>query len=415
MSYYINHEARPYSRITSLTMFQLFFSLWWMRHTVLSFAEPVLRALPIIGSVGDYIIPAMMLVVLLFAMPHIVRRLRHSDLLFYLIIALLVVGTMLFLPDNQPYIAESLWQIMGVSAAAYFLGIACDLDHLKKPLYWCSTMSVLLMYAYQLYQLALGRELVTDNMNASYNVLPSVLYLIYHALGNKGLRLWVMPAVGGILILTYGTRGPILVIVAYVLLAAYVKYVWSRNGSRKVGYTLLVSALLIILAVTDIMLEAAKTVKVWFEHMGFSVRILNMFIDGEIANDTARGVITSKLTEAIWDRPLLGYGLMGDRVVLLAGEGDYAHNFFMEMWCDFGIVFGTGLILIVACLAIAAISKKKNDCMFILMIVAMVMIKLTFSGSFIIEPYFFFMLGICIRAIRNAPQRRGVQRQGGER
>ena len=398
----IPDNKQIHGAITSKQALLLFVALWWIQHTVLSFATPILRAIPVIGAVGEYVIPIIMLMILLMAVPCIAKQLHYSDILFYLAMVALVFGTMLFMPENEKYIQKSLWPILGLSVSVYFLGVSFDLDSNKKALFWCSMCSVVLMYAYQLYQLALNRDLSTDNMYASYNVLPSVMYLIYWALEKKKLRYWVVPIVGVILVFSYGTRGPIVAILAFVLLSAFLQYFWMKKGIQRVAYAVLSGTILIVVSMTNIILKVAEILNDWFVAIGFSTRIMDLFIQGEIAYDSGRDVISDKITNAIWKNPILGYGIMGDRRVLVAGEGEYAHNILLEFWCDFGLVIGTVLIVLVFYLIIAAIAKEKKNRLFVLMISTIVISKLMFSGSFIVEPYFFLMLGLCVRTLRNA-------------
>ena len=113
----------------------------------------------------------------------------------------------------------------------------------------------------------------------------------------------------------------------------------------------------------------------------------------------SRTVLKEKTLDAISENPVWGYGIMGDRVVL----GTYCHNIFLELLCDFGVVLGTLFIVALVAIIFIAIRKtwKTEYFFFVSGMIIAVVVKLMFSNSYIVEPDFFFMLGISIAASRN--------------
>lgn len=384
--------------ITSEQGYRLLFAFVWMQNTVLGFAEAVLKRLPVIGMLGSYIIPAIMVCLFLLAIPHIVKHLRYGDILFLLTAVLIVLGTMIIYPENAAFIEKDLWRILVLTFPMYIIGLCYDHEVLKKDIFWYSMISVAFMYLYQQYMLSQGRELDTDNMDSAYNVLPSILYLFYWAFENKKLRYWVMPAVGVALALSYGTRGPFLIIVVYCAAQLLVNAIKQRTGVRRIaGIVLLITAVALVFT-TNILSETAVFLQERFEKAGFSTRIFDYFIEGDIADDSGRGVLAEQTKRAIMNNLLFGLGFYGDRVVI----GGYAHNLFLEVWCHFGILAGSALLIVLFALPVLAIIRNRNKGTrdIVLLLACMVFLKLMMSGSYAVEPYLFLTMGISINARR---------------
>ena len=171
----------------------------------------------------------------------------------------------------------------------------------------------------------------------------------------------------------------------------------TRNGAL---LRVMVTISVVVLVGTDILEVVAESLSELFQGWGMSTRIFDYYLNGEIGDSSGRDRLTEYALEAIFRKPLFGYGLMGDRALM----GTYAHHFFLEIWMEFGVLFGTGYIVALAVLLFRACRnqwKNKNRMTFLLMIVCMNMVKLLMSGSYITEPYFFFMIGALLAAKRD--------------
>lgn len=391
--------------VTARTMFHLFFALWWMRDTVLVFFRPIIAKIPFFGIFKDWLIPVIMVGALLLAITHIVRNIRYKDLTFYLLIAFLVLGTMLFLPENSEFIEPDLWRIFGVAIPAYFLGVCYDHKEMKNLLCWCSLIVVFLMSAYQMYKMLLGRVIDTENMYLAYNVLPSVLYMIYWAFEQKKIQYRIASVLGIILVLSLGTRGAVLVILAYLAVQLFIRLIWQRKGIWRVLGTVLLAVVLSLLFTTNAFEGFIAWLSETFGRAGLSTRVFDAFLEGEFVESAGRERLAQKTLVAISEKPLLGLGFYGDRVASGESEaGNYAHNLVLELWCQFGVVLGTGILLAIIWLIVSALRRvRRGDTRDVyLLFVCLILVKLMVSGSYAIEPYFFFMIGMAVRIRRDA-------------
>ena len=245
----------------------------------------------------------------------------------------------------------------------------------------------------------LNKELDVYDMNAAYNLLPSIVYLIYWAFEKRKIWHWLAAFLGLVLCVSYGTRGPILS--AVVVFGALFVF-WTFTGRRR-ALKIFMLAVLIVGArevFTSGMLETFATkITPLFEKLGFSTRIFDYFLEGNLTIDNGRDKLADAVIQAIKEKPLFGYGIMGDRLIL---DG-YVHNIVLEFLCSFGLIGGGILLLLCILTLLRGVFKAKtiSDKRFLISMVAMISVKLLFSNSFIIEPYFFLILGLSIGAARH--------------
>ena len=97
-------------------------------------------------------------------------------------------------------------------------------------------------------------------------------------------------------------------------------------------------------------------------------------------------------------RPMLGYGIGGDR--LLLQNNSYVHNIILELFCDFGIIFGSIIFIYLMRLFIKSILEKNSDFSGVCLIIFPVtVLKLMMSSSYIISPILFLLIGMCLNRI----------------
>ena len=114
--------------------------------------------------------------------------------------------------------------------------------------------------------------------------------------------------------------------------------------------------------------------------------------DGTLTDDSGRGEVRDQLLSQL---RLFGYGLYGDRGIT---EGRYAHNFFLEIMVQYGLLVGSAIVIYIVILILAGFFTKDRDkkILFIAFFSASV-IKLMMSSSYLSkEPALYSMFGICI-------------------
>ena len=236
-------------------------------------------------------------------------------------------------------------------------------------------------------------------MTSAYNVVPSAMYLVYWAFSKKRMKYWLLLLpLAFFSVVIYGTRGPLLALVIYAIFCFFLNVAKEKNILKMVMFIILGLAIVSFLQ-GELFLQLVENLSEFFSKKGFSTRILDKFLEKEMADDSGRSIIYDLIIVAIKENQIFGLGLMGDRIVL---NGTYAHNLFLEILCSFGLPFGILIVCIVLYIPLKALIKtaSKEEFYFVVLLITLVFTKLMLSGSFVIEPYFSFMLGVCIAANR---------------
>lgn len=387
--------------ITPKFMFRLLVLVFWSQHTILKFATEFLERLPFFSRFSGYIVPFLFISLFLLSWPHIIRQVRIPDILFVLSIVLVVVMTLLIYPDSSSYINVELWRIFGLAVPLYFVGVIYDHEETKRDLYWASLIGVVAMFVYQLYKLGTGRELEEDGMNASYNTLPSIMYLIYWAIANKGIKNWFVALSASAVSFVFGTRGPILAIIIFLSIGTIYKVLKIKNVAVKIVIILAIFVSVTYIVSGDTLVTLAVYLSEKFEEIGFSTRIFDFFIEEQLAESEGREKISEVVILAIKQKPLLGYGFMGDRFVT---GGPYAHNIILEFLCSFGVLFGGIASVLSIAVPLVAITRFRgtNISWMLTMLVCMMFVKLFVSSSYVFEANFFLLLGVSVNILRLA-------------
>ena len=379
--------------------FIILLSLIWAKDTIFSYVVEVIERLPLVGVFSEYVFDSALIIAIVFSFPYLSRKVKMQDILIYIIGLFVVLCSLLFQPNTLPYFKYETYIIFPASLYLFF-GVAFNLKDYKDLLFWLSFLGVCAVFLYQFYYMLTGRELIDDNMGTAYAVLLSVVYLIYYAFLKKDLRYWITAIIGIILSFLFGTRGVILCVGVFLIIGFYLTIFrnFKKNTKTVVIVTLVLMAALLLF--TDLTIEIAKILSSIFKDLGFSTRIFDWFIEGNIAADNGRNELIDAVMAALLKKPVFGYGILGDRVVL---EGRYVHNIMLELWCDFGFILGSACLLFFISLFCRFVFKTNvlDEKLFILMLLSIVVPKLIVSGSYIREPWFFFLIGFGISTLRN--------------
>ncbi|MBE6802067.1 MAG: hypothetical protein E7530_04200 [Ruminococcaceae bacterium] len=402
-------KKQPYYLIA----FRILLALLWTQYTVMIFARAIVQRLPFFNVFADYIVPVAIILALFLSIPWFIKNIRGVDVLFYLGLVVLVIFTMVVFKNNAEIISEQWWRILISSGAFYFVGLAYSHKNCSRDIFWCSLASVVAVFVYQLFKIRSGVVLEEDNMYVAYNLLPSAIYLMYYASIKLRKKYWIIAIVSALTMFVYGTRGPILCIIVYV--AVYLIHRFSKTTSKRKFALILIAllALAIILIYDDLFIKLASVISNVFERFGFSTRIFDFYVSGDVAVSKGRDYLTNQVLEAIGRNPFIGYGFTGDQYLL----GVYCHNLVYEMWCHFGVILGSLILLALAGLTIVALIKSRSNkkiFFFVVMLISMVYVKLMLSNSYSLEPYFYFMIGVFVAVNRKFIKRRPQKNDGGE-
>lgn len=398
---------RKTAGFTAAGAFSIMLVLIWTRYTVLIFVLQIISSLPIIGTLKPMVYPAVIAVLAVLAFPWIAKRVRGTEIMFYIVALLLILTTMLFSETSAVYIKKHLNNMLTVVLPMIFVGVCYDHNRHKNVIFYASLVGVITMFAYQLYKLSSGRVLATDNMDSAYKVLPSVMYLLYYAFEKGKMRYTLCAIMAVVSVLIYGTRGPALCILAFLAICIWINIGKIKQPVTRVFVLVITVVLLYLMMSSDVTIRVATKLSEQFTKWGFSSRIFDFFIEGEIADSNGRDILLTRSFELIRENPVLGCGLMGER----ARVGNYPHNLFVEMWCQYGVFLGTLLSAALIWIPVKALIQSKKDqsqFLFLMAMICMVFVKLFLSGSYLHETQLFFLIGISLSVSRKYRKQRAM-------
>lgn len=200
-------------------------------------------------------------------------------------------------------------------------------------------------------------------------------------------------------ILAYGSRGPILGIFMFFIMKYGTMFLPRKDISvlKKICVSLLVIVLMIIFYsnFTNLLMAFSN----YLSDMGISSRTVQRFLSNTATYDNGR----YKLFSMVWEKVnVLGYGPFSDQFYF--GEGNYAHNFILELLFDFGL-FGGALIIIVLVFKFVKILKWSAYSQWYEIFVVLFSYcfgRLIFSGTFWTETNFWLLLGVGYVYLRDA-------------
>lgn len=384
--------------ITPQLCFSFLLGVLWCQNTIMPYIIRVLKYIPVFNLFADYIMPVTIIVCIVLSVSYMSQKIKWRDVLFYLVSVLIVLCSMIFDQKNSQYIEKEAYRIIVTVLPFFFIGLCFDIKKNERLLFWLSLLGCAAVFLYQFYSLYLGRELLYDNMNSAYNVLPSLCFLIYYAFLRKKIKFWLIAILFCVLEFLFGTRGPILCLTVFFLGGLYLTVISKKSVTKKLIFLSLFLLIVLVFFYTNFVSNIAQWFSLRFEEWNLSTRIFDYFIEGDIADNSGRDFLYESAINAIKNN-LFGYGLMGDRYFL---NGGYIHNIFLEIWCQFGIVLGSGILILLLVVLLRPLFLRIDveNKLFVFMFISLVVPKLMLTSSYLYESNLFFLLGMCVALIR---------------
>ncbi len=299
------------------------------------------------------------------------RSVKKDFFILYGIIAYFIFMTYLLHPEYAFWYKRSYYGVWDYVLrpdngifAYFFIRLIDDADEIIKNM----KRSAIMMYPYYAYlllsALRRGYWITTDangatvrfsyDLSYGYNVLIYALVFLFCALKYKKLIDIVMAAAGIAMILLGGSRGPLLCVVIFIGL--YILMTINNSKKKIYFFTIFTAIGVSLLLLYKKILHLIITV---MDKLDVSSRTITMLLEGDIADDNGRDAIWGAAIEMIRDKPL-GYGALGTRhVIYYVHDVGHCHEILLEMLVDFGVIFGTVLILFLIINALRILFAKK--------------------------------------------------------
>lgn len=390
-----------YLPINKELMLKLTLCLAWATPLLL-YLRGVLIRVPFIGEENiDKAIIISMVIAVLCSLPALINRFCLIDYIFFFLNAFYILSCYAFFPENEAYLNEFALVCIFQVSIYYFVGRLIDIEHMFKALVFFSTLCIFANIYYYLIlspQIKAANDIMNDdNMNTAYMVLPHVLILMWSTL--ERFRIWkvCVTGIGLLFLLSCGTRGPFLCIVFFCVI--YFFFYMYFKGATYVKAGIIATLALLAANLNNILYH----VTVFLTDNNLSTRILEHFAMDDMGNDTYRSVLREKIEEALANGDhSWGLGAFGCR----NHDVTYAHFLPLDFVSTFGYFMGYLLLFLLAALIVTALwlSRGTKRQIFIVFMFSISIVKLFLSNTFLLEPYFYMLIGLCMSEILNRPR-----------
>lgn len=319
---------------------------------------------------------------MILAMYYIFRRSLLLSIGTYALFLFIILSTFIFFPDNEQYFIS---EVFSESGAFYllainipcFLSIASirDFDILKRIMLLLSYL-IFALGVFYCYFLWIGTiSYMRYSMTFSYYLLlPALVFVSQRKLIFMFLFILVCT-----MMLLLGSRGALVTGFVYAFLLLFVD-----TKSRRLIMTTAVPLVILFGSFLTLLIAFSS-------RTGISSRTMEMFQQGNLTDLSGRSWIYDTTWNGIMDSPIWGHGVFGDRVAL---DGFYAHNIILEIFHNFGFIFGAGIILVISIATIRIfLNSNIENRKLLLLFFCYGILPLMGSSSYLQDPRFGIFIG----------------------
>ncbi len=225
-----------------------------------------------------------------------------------------------------------------------------------------------------------------------YMLLPAILYLD-RMIDKFTIKYLLLTSISFIIILALGARGPFIGIFLFIFLKN-LKKIQKINFRNILFYSLIGLFFVTFLLFYEYILTSLD---MFLKNFGLHSRSIELVLNGNVTTNTRTQIYYTAL-ESLMNKPLFGWGLMGDRIAV--GRMDYIHNFFLEILVSFGVILGSLLITsFVFVLVLSLIQQKRLSYDILIIWLSIGFTHLMVSGSYLIDFRFWIFFGILIKSL----------------
>lgn len=392
-------------RVYSEDFFDLLLILIWGRDFLVTFAKAFVQHIPYIRYGTEIIMFFLYAGCALLAIPYISKKVKLEDLIGILVLQIFIVLHLMCFQENWEYLSDKLVHIFLVMIPLYFVGLRIDQDREINLLFWVSMVNIWLEIVYKfLFGKAMSgvASVYQGDMDLAYRLLPHVCMVMLYAMKKTNAINVISAIVGFFFVVICGTRGAMVIMIVFGVLY----FVFLKTHKNPLAtYSLLGGAGILAFVNMDHIFPWLYRIT---RRLGMSVRIFEKITNGIFWESKGRDVIRTQMIAAIQEKPILGYGIGADYTLC----GSYAHNIALEFWISFGVVLGTIFLIAIAATVVRGFCSESNKLQksFLLLMGCTVLLRLMVSGTYLDETCFFFLIGLCVGAVRRKNIKRRLSR-----
>lgn len=341
-------------------------------------------------SIVQLISKVLVAIVFAYALPPVLKRSKLKFIVIYFVSIFIILINILLFNENIMYIKELLFPIffMSIPSFVYIMSIN-DIEVFQEYIYKASKI-VFIMGMILSITVFTGKVSVgTYSMSLSYYMLfPAIMYL-NNTIEKQRILDFICLIISLISIISLGSRGALLCMVFFLLL----KIIKTRKRFNLKQITFFIIYILTSISFVVYFKNIIIFIRDVLYRFGIQSRTLELLLRDDIYM-SGRDSIYNDLIIALYDNPIMGVGLGGDRKI----SGGYAHNIFIEILCNFGILLGLIIIISIIMLMLKSlIINSYNNYNIVIFWLSVGFIHLFVSSSYLTDIKFWVMLGIIVR------------------
>ena len=367
--------------------------------TIVYFLLPIINSFGLSNSAYN-LISIFWIIGIYFCLSLIFKAIRLIDIVAYLAVCSFYYLSPTIYPMSRIFVESTFSSFALNKLPFYFLALMINFHRDKNALAIISKLQLVMTAFFVLLSLVglVNISASRENMASSYAVLFPTMFLFYIFSRTQSKIDLIFFILGVFLILVFGTRGPLLCLIIYLLVYLFHNY----KHNTVVSINILLGIGFVYIFLRPIVLVLMFLTKM----VGLSTRIFESFLDEELFNyESSSG--RDEIHELLWnyiinDQGGIGYGLGSDRLMGRTGT-EYAHNIVYEIWMDFGIYFGSLLLFLLALLFVFSLKKayRSEDYYFLLILFVFSIIREFLSSSYLQDYQFYFFIGFCVNILRS--------------
>ena len=393
-------------KLTSNVFFALLVGVMLCHYTLFDYFAVIIGKLPVVSILKPLFFPILYsLLALLSLSSKRLRWIRATDIGIILFFAISISLSIIFYPQNSLYITENLWTDILPCIPFFMLGLCIDLDEdTYKTVSLLSCLAILVNTLYVVYFLSGGRALGGSHgedysMYWAYLLLPNTLIAIDYFCKSRKLFPAICSVIGVIYAFAMGTRGPIVVIAAFIIICIW-RYINLRTSKKIIAIIVLGVAVFAFVS-SPLYMQFLLEFKAFLAGNGVSTRVVDYLISSEMISQTSgRDDIYIDLLNKLNEHPFMGYGVYGEYPL---GYPAGAHNVYLQVVFHFGYPLGIIMLLSYISLFVKAFKKTKGSVTqgWIALFGCLVFVRGIFGGNYL-DYTVFFLLGLCLKSLRES-------------
>lgn len=239
---------------------------------------------------------------------------------------------------------------------------------------------------------------VNYDLTFGYKLIFCCIVFLFFFLHQKRIFNLIASILSGLMVITDGSRGPILCLAVFLFLYMLVKIRdqqrWKKTIFAFLGIGICCIGLLLWQSIIPWLINKVS-------HMNVNSRTISMLVSGNIRSDTSRSAIYNLCLDIIRRQGPFGVGPFGDRVFIAPRYyWGYPHNVVLELILDYGWIVAIVIMAAIAVGILKLFKSLREEELIVFSILLACSTKLFISSTYWAEAFFWGMLAWMINMLR---------------